>query len=205
MGYTFIDTIPQLVTLLDIIAENVHLPPTRFSDVVATLSPKHFAGTGNMTKPFSRSAPSPMLHSEEDARKSRTETTTTLISNLSSTTTMLTSGSEWRSKSQLKLDSKVTIKTTEILSGSECLTPSSPELQLDSKPAPPRVLSKVLKAVSEAPPLYLDAEGVSLSRSGELSVLEMHIKTPQHTHTYLLDVHVLKHRVFCTKRHKRMS
>ena len=46
------------------------------------------------------------------------------------------------------------------------------------------------------PELYVDAEGISLSRSGELSILIVHVETEAFSHTYLLHVHVLKHRTF---------
>ncbi|KAL8651411.1 MAG: hypothetical protein Q9226_004718 [Calogaya cf. arnoldii] len=41
------------------------------------------------------------------------------------------------------------------------------------------------------PQLYVDAEGISLSRSGELSILIIHIETANVSHTYLLHLHVL--------------
>ncbi|KAL8848496.1 MAG: hypothetical protein Q9221_006498 [Calogaya cf. arnoldii] len=41
------------------------------------------------------------------------------------------------------------------------------------------------------PQLYVDAEGISLSRSGELSILILHVETTKVSHTYLLYLYVL--------------
>ena len=48
------------------------------------------------------------------------------------------------------------------------------------------------------PELYVDAEGISLSRSGELSILIVHVETMSFSHTYLLHVYILRHRTFNT-------
>ena len=42
------------------------------------------------------------------------------------------------------------------------------------------------------PALYLDAEGISLSRDGTLVLLQMYIDTPAGPHTYVIDVWTLK-------------
>ena len=56
-----------------------------------------------------------------------------------------------------------------------------------------------LIANTSTPELYVDAEGISLSRHGELSILIVHIETATFSHTYLLHVHVLGHRTFYMK------
>ena len=52
---------------------------------------------------------------------------------------------------------------------------------------------------SSTPQLYVDAEGISLSRSGELFILIIHLETKAFSHTYLIHVHVLRRAVFNTK------
>ena len=49
------------------------------------------------------------------------------------------------------------------------------------------------------PELYVDEEGISLSRRGELSILIVHVETRTFKRTYLIHVHVLGNRVFYTK------
>ncbi|KAL8991974.1 MAG: hypothetical protein Q9169_007479, partial [Polycauliona sp. 2 TL-2023] len=49
------------------------------------------------------------------------------------------------------------------------------------------------------PELYVDAEGISLSRNGELSILIVHVETQTFSHTYLLHVHVLGQTTFATR------
>ncbi|KAI4276490.1 MAG: hypothetical protein LQ337_002461 [Flavoplaca oasis] len=49
------------------------------------------------------------------------------------------------------------------------------------------------------PELYVDAEGISLSRHGELSILILHIQTANFSHTYLIHVHVIGRQTFTTK------
>ena len=61
---------------------------------------------------------------------------------------------------------------------------------------PTLVPPKLFDVPVSIPELYVDAEGISLSRSGELSILIVHVHTGSHSHTYLLHVHVLKHRTF---------
>ncbi|KAL8784770.1 MAG: hypothetical protein Q9195_008906 [Heterodermia aff. obscurata] len=61
---------------------------------------------------------------------------------------------------------------------------------------PELVPPKLFDVPVTIPELYVDAEGVSLSRSGELSILIVHVETASFSHTYLLHVHVLKHRTF---------
>lgn len=48
------------------------------------------------------------------------------------------------------------------------------------------------------PQLFIDAEGIGLSRQGELSILIVHLETAEYSHTYLLHVHVLKYAAFNT-------
>ena len=55
---------------------------------------------------------------------------------------------------------------------------------------------KVFDVPASIPELCVDAEGISLSRSGELSILIVHVETECFSHTYLLHVHILKHRTF---------
>ncbi|KAL8797922.1 MAG: hypothetical protein Q9182_007119 [Xanthomendoza sp. 2 TL-2023] len=63
-------------------------------------------------------------------------------------------------------------------------------------PLAPAPLSSIPQSTPE---LYFDAEGISLSRSGELSILILHIETLTLTHTDLLHVHVLSRRTFTTR------
>ena len=53
--------------------------------------------------------------------------------------------------------------------------------------------------INTTPELYVDAEGISLSRTGELSILILHIETSQFSHTFLVHVHALKRPTFTTK------
>ena len=75
---------------------------------------------------------------------------------------------------------------------------------------PPKLYSKAhclpsstpsghLKADTSTPELYVDTEGISLSRHGELSILIVHIETATFSHTYLLHVHVLGRPTFYMK------
>ncbi|KAL8782734.1 MAG: hypothetical protein Q9213_005158 [Squamulea squamosa] len=59
--------------------------------------------------------------------------------------------------------------------------------------------SPLFNVPKSTPELYVDAEGISLSRSGELSILIIHVQTPSFSHTYLLHVHVLGRRTFTTR------
>ncbi|KAL8671381.1 MAG: hypothetical protein Q9168_004113 [Polycauliona sp. 1 TL-2023] len=54
------------------------------------------------------------------------------------------------------------------------------------------------------PELYVDAEGINLSRSGELSILIFHVETPRFSHTYLIHVHVLGNITFSTRTSNRL-
>ncbi|CAF9907823.1 MAG: hypothetical protein HETSPECPRED_007913 [Heterodermia speciosa] len=61
---------------------------------------------------------------------------------------------------------------------------------------PTLVPPKLFDVPVSIPELYVDAEGISLSRTGELSILIVHVETRSFSHTYLIHVHVLKHRTF---------
>ena len=69
----------------------------------------------------------------------------------------------------------------------------------------PRPTSELVQTPSSAcgvqqskPELYVDAEGISLSRSGELSILIVHVESSSFSHTYLIHVHVLGRPTFTT-------
>lgn len=63
------------------------------------------------------------------------------------------------------------------------------------QPPPPSLFNPI----STTPELYVDAEGISLSRTGELSILILHIETRGFSHTYLVHVHALGRPTFTTK------
>ncbi|KAL8680961.1 MAG: hypothetical protein Q9186_002861 [Xanthomendoza sp. 1 TL-2023] len=74
-------------------------------------------------------------------------------------------------------------------------TPTEPKPSTNLTQAPPPLFN----IPQSTPQLYIDAEGISLSRSGELSILILHIETPSFSHTYLLHIHVLGRRTFTTR------
>ncbi|KAL8816673.1 MAG: hypothetical protein Q9223_004351, partial [Gallowayella weberi] len=63
---------------------------------------------------------------------------------------------------------------------------------LPSQPAP------LFNITQSTPELYIDAEGISLSRSRELSIPIVHVETLKLSHTYLIHVHVLGALTFTT-------
>ena len=63
---------------------------------------------------------------------------------------------------------------------------------------PAEVLPRLFNVPRTVPELYVDAEGISLSRGGELSILIVHVETSHHVHTYLIHVHVLEYLAFST-------
>ncbi|KAI4280536.1 MAG: hypothetical protein L6R38_004373 [Xanthoria sp. 2 TBL-2021] len=74
-------------------------------------------------------------------------------------------------------------------------TQTQPGSLSTSASIPPRLFS----LPESRPEIYLDAEGISLSRHGELSILILHIGTAKFSKTYLLHVHVIGRRTFITK------
>ena len=61
--------------------------------------------------------------------------------------------------------------------------------------APP-LLFNVPKGIPE---LYVEAEGISPSCNGELSILILHVRTENFSKTYLIHVHVIGRQTFTTK------
>ncbi|KAG7007394.1 hypothetical protein G7Y79_00010g028950 [Physcia stellaris] len=82
------------------------------------------------------------------------------------------------------------VKTTDTRSNSR------PEVLFETASPPP---SRLFDLSKSTPELYVDAEGISLSRSGELSILIVHLETDVFSHTFLVHVHVLGHTTFRTK------
>ncbi len=65
---------------------------------------------------------------------------------------------------------------------------------VDSLSAIASMLDSLVGLPISPPSLYLDLEGVELSRHGTISILQIHVE-PQH-HTYLIDVQVLREDTF---------
>lgn len=53
---------------------------------------------------------------------------------------------------------------------------------------------------SSTPSIYVDLEGINLSRQGTISILQLYISP--HNHTYLVDVHELQATAFTTTGHR---
>lgn len=65
------------------------------------------------------------------------------------------------------------------------------------------LLRKMLDNLSQAfnsrtPALFLHGDGRDLSRSGSLTVLGLHLNTPNQSHSYIIHVHFLEDRAFST-------
>lgn len=75
----------------------------------------------------------------------------------------------------------------------------STQTQPISLSEPTSITPPLFHLPKSTPEIYLDAEGISLSRSGELSILILHIETATLSKTYLIHVHLLGRRTFFTK------
>jgi exonuclease 3'-5' domain-containing protein 1 len=66
----------------------------------------------------------------------------------------------------------------------------------NSESAVSDVIDTLVGLPVEPPSIYVDLEGIKLSRQGTISILQIYVQ-PQ-DHTYLLDVHHLQHKAFST-------
>ena len=82
-------------------------------------------------------------------------------------------------------------------------TESTSSLALDSPPRDAythtQIPSELVKVAASTPELFIDAEGISLSRTDELSILKLYIDAKTHKHTYLINAHILGIKAFTTK------
>ena len=66
-----------------------------------------------------------------------------------------------------------------------------------------QIPSELVKVAASTPELFVDAEGISLSRTDELSIFKLYIDAKTHKHTYLINAHILGIKAFTTKEHQR--
>ncbi|KAL8845227.1 MAG: hypothetical protein Q9176_000395 [Flavoplaca citrina] len=76
---------------------------------------------------------------------------------------------------------------------------ASPQSHLGALTHPTWAPPLLFNVPKGTPELYVDAEGISLSRDGELSILILHIRTANFSQTYLIHVHVIGRQTFNTK------
>ncbi|RDW90531.1 Polynucleotidyl transferase, ribonuclease H fold [Aspergillus mulundensis] len=98
--------------------------------------------------------------------------------------------------------SSLTVATSDITTLTECLGKTQlqdkPVTKLVSTPAEVSDMLKSLEDLPTSPPsLYIDLEGVNLSRHGTVSILQIYVWP--HDKTYLVDIHTLKKEAFTTK------
>ncbi|KAL8765351.1 MAG: hypothetical protein Q9209_007537 [Squamulea sp. 1 TL-2023] len=74
-------------------------------------------------------------------------------------------------------------------------TQSQSEFLMD----PVEVPGALFNVTKCTPEMYVDAEGIDLSRSGELSILIIHVETRSFSHTYLIHVHVIGRQPFTAR------
>jgi hypothetical protein len=66
----------------------------------------------------------------------------------------------------------------------------------DTRTATASLMTALSDLLTHSPCLYVDLEGMSLSRHGSISILQTHVLSTNET--YLVDVHVLKNEAFST-------
>ena len=81
----------------------------------------------------------------------------------------------------------------------DCAKPLTQTPTQDDLTPPLQFLSELIKVSDDTPELFIDLEGISLSREGELSILEIFVKANKFKYTYIIDVYVLRGLVFSTK------
>ncbi|KAF3932466.1 hypothetical protein ABW19_dt0203816 [Dactylella cylindrospora] len=80
---------------------------------------------------------------------------------------------------------------------SSSISPSTPSYTLISTPEDlSLVLDKLLPLPTSPPSLYIDLEGINLSRYGTISILTIYASPLDHT--YLIDIHTLRGKAFTT-------
>lgn len=168
---------PALVTkLLDTLISLIYPPPRKlFSEVVATATKTSQVTPSHMTKTFSIRTSS----SSSDASSNReTSGSSTLSTHRSAADDGIVSFTSTFSDTS---PSDIGISVNSVSKASN---------NVDST-VPPRFENPTL-----IPVLFCDAEGVSLSRNGELCLLEIHVHHRQHQRTYIIDTCTLKDLAF---------
>lgn len=72
---------------------------------------------------------------------------------------------------------------------------------INTKTSISNLIDKLNASPTIPPSLYIDIEGINLSRSGSISLIQIYNHPSKHT--YLIDIHVLRHLAFTTPGKKR--